>query len=37
MTTVSVPSPARVTTAELPALVGRVLGHSAWPPSPRPA
>src|SRR6266542_4703661 len=30
MTTVSVPSPVRVTTAELPALVGRVLGHSAW-------
>jgi acyl dehydratase len=30
MTAVSVPSPVRVTTAELPALVGRVLGHSAW-------
>jgi acyl dehydratase len=30
MTTVSVPSPVRVTTGELPALVGRVLGHSAW-------
>jgi len=30
MTTVSVPSPVRVTTAELPALVGRVLGYSAW-------
>jgi len=30
MTTVSVPSPARVTTAELPSLIDRVLGNSAW-------
>ena len=36
MTTVSVPSPVRVTTAELPALVGRVLATAPGTPSPRP-